>query len=513
MRISKLSTAQKAIIADNRGLTNYLSSLEAGRNVTPHSWLYEWEDSEETLERWLRILSKLKDGNSFEQKVYQFDTKQIEKFGPQGGVPPIAEAIKVESFQEQYVPNRACEIELRTLSDIVGIQPKSLRYWALPSVVDDMADRDTLTTNSGWPDFMRRELVRTRAIQMAASGAAWTYPAIILFRQYNGKLRVVWMYPMAMNLLEYQSTMPLQRAILSRTQYVTPWLGFEAVKKRFTELWRSHPFAFGGDTTAMDAHMQGSQLQMVASMCSSCFQDPELMAKSLIHVSDIDLIVGLDAIIRGQQHGVASGSGWTQLSETVFQIGMFDRYLSESGRKSQSVADGMGIGDDYVWFFDEAPDSKDIVDFWMTNGLPGKEEKQSNEKDYCTFLQRLFYKKWFSRDDSSVLGGVYPTVRALNSLLNPEKFHDPKKWNSDMFCIRCYMIMENCVDHPMFEQFVKFVVKGQRDLLPFARKNSAELQQVQEAARLLPGLTPTYNQEKRFKPLSTFSSIQYARTL
>jgi hypothetical protein len=511
MKISKLSTAQKAVISENNGLGNYLASLEVGRKATPHSWLYEKEDSQTTLHRWLKTLDQLKAGSSFEQRVYQFDCKQIEKFGPQGEVPPIKEAITVESFTEQYVPNSACSLQLRPLTDIVKIQKSSLNYWDFNHVVDDMAGRDTLTTNSGWPDFTRRERIRSTAIQQAKDGYAWTYPAIILFRQYNGKLRVVWMYPMAMNLLEYQATMPLQRA-LSKCKYCTPWLGFDDVKRRFTELWKQHPYAFGGDTTAMDAHMQKSQLAMVGSMCAPCFHDPHLMLKSLEHVGEIDLIVGPDAIIQKQQHGIASGSGWTQLSETIFQIGMFDRYI-HINNLSLSVEDGMGIGDDYVWFFDSPPDSKDIVDFWMANGLPGKEEKQSNEEEYCTFLQRLFYKKWFSRDDSAVLGGIYPTIRALNSLLNPEKWHKPQDWSSDMFCARCYMILENCVDHPLFEQFVKFVVRGQKDLLPFAKKSASELQRIQKQTRSVPGLNPSYNQEKRMKPMSEFTAIKFAAQL
>lgn len=513
MRISKTSTAQKAVIADNNGLSRYLESLESGRASTPRSWLYESEEPESVLQKWLSNLDKLRTGSSFEQLVYQFDTKQVEKFGPQGGVPPIEEAIQIESFKDQYNPNTDCSIKLRSLTEILNERMHSVNYWDLGSVIEDMSSRDTLITNSGWPYFIKRERIASKAVLEARTdpSSVFKYPAIILFRQYNGKLRVVWMYPMSMNLLEYQSTLPIQN-LLRRCKYCTPWLGFEDVKKRFTELWKAHPYAFGGDTTAMDAHMQASQLQMVGSMCSDLFQNPELMLQTLSHVSDISMLIGKDAIIKDQQHGIASGSGWTQLAETIFQIGMFDRYISVNNLPL-SVEDGMGIGDDYVWFFDDPPDSEDIVEFWMKNGLPGKPEKQSNEENHCTFLQRLFVKTWYSRDDSSVLGGIYPTVRALNSLLNPEKWHDPKDWSSDMFCVRCYMILENCVDHPMFDQFCKFVVRGHRDLLPFAKKTDSELQQIQLKSRKVRGLNPSYNQEKRTRPLSSFTSIMFAKEL
>lgn len=511
MKISQLTSAQRAIVDSNSNLRLYLQNLEKGQPPTPHSWLYEDVPSTEILERWLKKLAALENGSPRDKLIYEFDCKQIEKYGPQGEVPPIEKALQVESFQEQYIPNTECGIELSPLSEIYNFRQNSLNYWQLGNVIEDMSSRDTLVTNSGWPLFTRRQLVVSQSIESAQSMQALDFPAIILFRSYNGKLRVVWMYPMAMNLLEYQATMPIQR-LLSGTKYCTPWIGFDAVKRRFTELWAAHPYAFGGDTTAMDAHMQRSQLQMVGRMCADLFPDPSLMLRSLYHVSDIDLVVGENAIIRKILHGIASGSGWTQLSETTFQIGMHHQYRKQRNLPG-TVEDGMGIGDDYVWFFDSPVDSDDVVRFWAENGLPGKPEKQSNYEDHCTFLQRLFIKGYPSRDESTVLGGIYPTVRALNSLVNPEKWHKPSEWNSDMFCARCFMILENCVDHPLFEQFSTFVAHGHRDLIPFAKKSAAELNQIQRQARRVRGLNPSYNQEKLGKPLASFTSINYVKEL
>jgi hypothetical protein len=512
MEISKMTPAEEEVVASNFGLRSYLENLEIGRQATPHSWLYEGEDSDVTLKRWMRKLDKLKDGNEVEKKIYAFDCKQLEKFGPQGAIPPIDEAIEVESFQDQYKLTNTDVPRLPELSDVLHLPKSSIRLRGFNRVIDDMQSRDTLTTNSGWNLFTRRARAKEQSIEQAKSGEAYSFPAIILFRQYNGKLRVVWMFPMSMNLLEYQVTQPLQEAITHATKYVTPWRGFEDVKVRFTELWDEHPFAFGGDTTAMDAHMQLPQLMAVADAAASLFPDADQLYSTISHVGKINMVVGPNSIIRDQEHGIASGSGWTQLSETIFQILVFDSYLHEFNIQG-SVENGMGIGDDYVWFFDSQPESEEIVDFWMKYGLPGKPEKQSNEADSCTFLQRLFIKGYYSRDNSKVLGGIYPTIRALNSLLNPEKFHNPKDWNSDMFCARTFMILENTVDHPLFEEFVKFVVSGHRDLLPFAKKNSAYIDAVQRKSRMIPGLNPSYNTEKRNKPLSAFTSIQYAKTL
>lgn len=496
MKISSLTASQRQVVAENNSLRQYLRNLEKGRAATDHSWLYENEDAEVTLARWKQILSQLQDGSETERKIYTFDLKQEEKFGQQGKVPPIGEAMKVQSFQEQYDITNVEVSGKRSLAEVLNVRPRSLRYRSFDAVIDDMRKRGTLNTNAGWPLYTRRRKVIEESIRQAQDGSAWTFPALILFRQYNGKLRVVWMYPMAMNLLEYQGTQPLQSLIEKSTSYVMPWRGFEHVKARFTELWAKHPYAFGGDTTAMDAHMQRPQNEAVAAAISELFKDPQLAMRSLRHVNEIDIVVGENAIIRNQQHGIASGSGWTQLSETIFQILKFDQWI-EREHLDLSIDDGMGIGDDYVWFFDSPPDAEKIVDFWAEDGLPGKPEKQSNEESSCTFLQRLFIKNYWSREDGKILGGVYPTIRALNSLLWPEKFHDSRLWDSDMFCVRCYTILENTVDHPLFEDFVKFVVKGQKDLLPFAKQSARYQNSALERSRLIPQLSPTYNQEKR----------------
>lgn len=379
MKISKLSSSQATVVASNSSMSNYLQNVVHGRKATDHSWLYENRDAEDILREWKQILEQLHEKSEIDEKIYQFDLRQEEKFGPQGKVPPLDEAIKVESFEEQFASAESEVSTKRTLTEILGVRPHSVLYRSFDAVIDNMRERDTLTTNSGWPLFSRRDRVRNISIRQAQNGSAWKYPALILFRQYNGKLRVVWMYPMSMNLLEYQATQPLQEVISKSTKYVTPWIGFEAVKARFTELWKQHPYAFGGDTTAMDAHMRRPQNEAVAAAFSPMFKDPRQATETLLHVNDIDIVVGPDAIVRNQGHGVASGSGWTQLCETIFQILMFDQYIHDHSLQL-SVEDGMGIGDDYVWFFDEKPNEKEIVDFWQENGLPGKPEKFSFTK-------------------------------------------------------------------------------------------------------------------------------------
>jgi hypothetical protein len=370
-----------------------------------------------------------------------------------------------------------------------------------------MHDRDTLSTNSGFPNFIRRSLVKDKEIQYAKTGEAFDFPAIILFRQYNGKLRPVWMYPMSMNLIELRYEQPLKKAIRTSPtewvrEYVSPWAGYNDVKLTLTKQWPHAAPIVGGDTTKMDAHMRKAQMRLFYEIIKWYFQKSywEELYRAVMRTNEIPLLIGRITTIIGD-HGLASGAGFTQTSETVLTL--FMAWLRQ--------CTGQGIGDDFTWNIDMT--AQEVVDYLASFGLPANEDKQDIGTESISFLQRLNRQGFFSREDPTCLGGYYPTIRALNSSLNPEKFHKPKDWNSDMFCIRQYMILENCVDDPCFVEFLKFVVNGQKDLIPFAKKSAKELRRIQRKARLIPGLYPSYNQEKRDKPLDSFVSIQLAKTL
>jgi len=197
MKVTKLNSTQRKVVASTPGLSSYLVALERGRKATPHSWLYENQSSEATLAQWEKRLVSLKHADSVRSAIYQFDEKQLVKFGPQGEIPPISKAL--ETIADQYEPGlptplfssskwKLAKEDARKL--LFGNRPKTKRPLALNAVVDDMRERDTLSTNSGWPLFTRRHLpdVVRASIHDAMSGKAYEYPAIycsgIITRSY-----------------------------------------------------------------------------------------------------------------------------------------------------------------------------------------------------------------------------------------------------------------------------------------------------------------------------------------
>lgn len=504
----------------SQGLSLYLKNLSRGRQMTDHSWLYEHEDDQEVLNRWISIMKSANNKTKFGEEFSSFDLKQVEKFGPQGGIPPIESEECWNVVEPLYSPSEYDDaLQLKEWFPkadefgkmLFGKQCLRKRPLSPESVVKDMQRRDTLTTNSGFPRFTRRFKTKDTEIQDAKSPLALQYPAIILFRYYYGKLRPVWMFPMSTNLVEAGFALEIQDCVAHSPlewvrDYCTPWLGFEYVKRTLTEQWPETAAIVGGDTTKMDAHMRPAQLQLVYEIVKWLFQRKywEQLHDSIMHVTNIDLLYGTHngkvVVVEGV-HGLASGSSWTQLSETVLQL--FMAYVANTH--------GQGIGDDFYWLTSMTAD--ELVDHLEQFGLPANPAKQSVGTVDLTFLQRYFHQGFYSKEADTVLGAYYPTIRALGSMLWPEKFHNPKEWSSDMFCIRNFSIMENCVDDPCFEEFVRFVTSGHKDLIPFAKKTAKELNAIQKLARKVSGLFPNYNQEKLAKPLSSYQSILLARRL
>nr|QWW18614.1 RNA-dependent RNA polymerase [Picobirnavirus sp.]QWW18621.1 RNA-dependent RNA polymerase [Picobirnavirus sp.]QWW18622.1 RNA-dependent RNA polymerase [Picobirnavirus sp.]UBR88999.1 RNA-dependent RNA polymerase [Picobirnavirus sp.] len=521
--MTKLTKQEREIISNNDNLRRYLESLLRGRKATPRSWLYEQIQSpEEVLAIWKTHLSTLENGTKEEQEVYQFDTSQEAKWGPQGEVKPITELMDIVTagFGESPTPKafssqawKNAKNALTALLKRKGIE--ALRPASYKRVVDDMRARDTLESNSGWPLFQRRSKpeVKEASIRDAESGAWKDYPAIALFRNYNLKTRLVWMFPMSANLVEGSYFQVLQSALINHNfLFLSPWVGFDRVRTVIGWTYNAErKFIAASDFSSTDAHFRLSASLEVYDVIAPLFQARyrKGLRESLVHMHTIPLVISPDEKLVGD-HGVSSGSNWTNFIETIFDW-IVSIYCAEvTGLGYEGL---YAIGDDMSWVSSRYDESfSDVLErIGEDVGQVIKAEKTTNERDKVKSLQRLF-QRGYNRPDGDIRG-VYPTIRALKSSVYPERFHDPRRWSADMFCARQFMILENCVDHPLFEEFVKFVCKGQRDLIPFAKQSRPALDRILRKTKLLPGLNPTYNQERRDHSFADFESIRIASEL
>lgn len=551
MQISKLTESQRSIVQSNNGLTMYLNNLTQEQPATKPSWLTDRHSPDAILHGWLRTLRSLENGTDSDKKVFQFDTSQLEKWGPQGGHPPMKEAFtdvfgksfSVGSPKEapwHQAPKtstfKAWAKAKREAQRVLTRYAHSLRPASYGNVSVDMAARDVLDSNSGWPDFARRKKpdVLARAISDAENGNWRNYPAVALFRNYNQKLRGVWMYPLATNLVEGSFYQPLASHLMTSPlaeQEFSPWMGFEQVRRVVSANYSDISVCLAASDFSHTDETFGVELTLqVYDVIKFCFQSQyrERLKESLIHMHRIPLIIGPDAVVYGY-HGVSSGSNWTNFIETVFDymLGLYVSYLLDTPTKLLYA-----IGDDMSWrvairpaMLSEGANNKgqqDVSTHWKealqtigeSFGLEINASKTMLEPNEVKTLQRLFIRG-YRQENGTLLRGVYSTIRALKSSVYPERFHDVKKrefsWE-DYFCCRQFMILENCVDHPLFEAFVKYVCSLHSALVPFAQAAlEGKRDDVLRDSRSVPGLNPSYNQEKRNETsLAAFRSIQIA---
>lgn len=534
MKETKLSNEFLQVIEGNNGLRRYLSGLSDGKEATPRSNLYDLKGKTEELEpdqilqRWRGKLASLENGDTFDKNVFQFDSDQLPKWGPQGEVPPIQDILEEyvypsfsggKSFPafetaEWQQAKRAVVRQLHS-AGCKGLSPVPYKR-----VIDDMRARDTLESNSGWPLFTRRNKpeVIAQSIEAAENGQWKTYPAIALFRNYNQKTRLVWMFPMSANLVEGAFFQPLQSIIMnarypqSVRNFYCPWRGFEEVRDLVgSTYYKDAKSIAASDFSSTDAHFKLATSMEVYDVISQCFQPRfrNALKESIRHMHDIPLVIGRDTMLTGT-HGVSSGSNWTNFIETVFDQ-ILGVYVS---LKTESQHFGLyAIGDDMSWF-NNAYDERfadTLAKIGDEVGQEIKADKTTNYPDKVKSLQRLF-QHGYNRPDGKIRA-VYSTIRALKSLVYPERFHDPKLWSKDMEAIRDFMILENCVDHPLFVEFCKFVAEGDPHLHEFAMYPSSKQRILLRQSKLVPGLNATYNQEKRDQALENFESVKLIRSL
>jgi len=532
MKETKLQNHELDIIQANAGMKMYLRGLSEGKSFTPRSSLYnikgktEMLEPDEILAQWQDKLKALENGSKFEQKVFQFDSRQLEKWGPQGGVPPIREILAdvvAPTFEQKQAPeafstSEWAEAKATVTRKLLNAGCKSLRPVSYSRVVDDMRARDTLESNSGWPLFTRRnkpEVIK-QSCEEAENGLWKTYPAIALFRNYNRKTRLVWMFPMSANLVEGSFFQPLQ-SILMRSaeakQFLSPWTGFQQVRKLISESYRQNNAIAASDFSSTDAHFQLRSSMEVYDVLAPCFQPKfrALLKESIQYMHHIPLVISAETKLEGE-HGVSSGSNWTNFIETIF-----DWIFSEYVYLKEGTYTGLyAIGDDMSWVvplsrFDDKFAEK-LEELGESVGQIIKAEKTTNDRDEVKSLQRLFQRGYLQQTSEDVRA-VYPTIRALKSLVYPERMHKKALWSRDMAAMRAIMILENCVDHPLFEEFVKFVARGDPHLQEFAHYSSKRQEAAARKSKLVPGLNTTYNQERRDSALSEFETLKVLRSL
>uniref|UniRef100_A0A2V0RAV0 RdRp n=1 Tax=viral metagenome TaxID=1070528 RepID=A0A2V0RAV0_9ZZZZ len=471
----------------------FLSSISNGYNVDVRTPLFNGEDRSKVADHWMSILSR---NEEVFPELMEYESSQQSKIGPLSVRQPFTDR---RSLVEDYYSNhRDVTIGLSELD--FGNLPEGRRLRPISTL--SSARQLPHGTNSGLPFFSKRRSVLEESISLADKFEF--HPALLGWRgQSNGtpipKQRVVWMFPFALNIAEARYFRPLHNELSINYQFAA-WESMDEVDIMINSMFARERTILSSDFSSYDQSLFSQQdwfFDYLVSRYQRSYEDE--INELRLWFKTIPLVFSENEMFTGE-HGVPSGSTFTNQCDSIVN------YLAQ--RSSPVVDSTTPIqvqGDDAVII---PTDIEKHLEFMNNLGFEMNADKQLVSDTTVNYLQRLYHVKY--RPDG-VTRGVYPTMRALNSLLGQERYF--QDWSSEMVSLRVIAILENVKWHPAFEDFVKFVVEfGDSSLKDNIRKAIID-NSVIDKAMAIPGLSPTYNQESGLRGLKSFKSVQILMSL
>lgn len=409
-----------------------------GERVGPH----------ELFEAWSKIYYA--NANKVNSVLNEIEENQKEKFGPRSRALPW-DQIKDTFFNGYSSSDHPCE-HLRI------DPPSSLDKGVIrPMSVDNVVKRLKLSTNSGLPMLSKKGTVLSDTLSNLESEYEFNWPMVPFIRtQEDYKTRLVKGMPLSDIIYEAKYFYPLFEYYRHLPCYAA-MNGPEEVNKAMTKLIsesvRLGHSCVSGDISNFDDSF-GIPLQ------SKCFGEMAYLIQQGYHdefdeiayrFGHKDMVVP-DNVISGP-HGIPSGSQFTNLVGSIGNRKVCDLPLELT----------QFLGDDFAAV---APNPDDLFSKYNSCGLDLNKDKTVVSDSYFVYLQNLFHPDYM-RDGE--IKGVYPTFRALNRLIYPERFSEFHKFGLDgksYFAIRSLSILENCKYHPLFEDFVKFWLRYEKYAVP-----------------------------------------------
>lgn len=481
-----------------------------GRAIKGQSEVYtapfaEGESTSALLKEWNSVLKSI---DAEWPTLYQFEMDLAAKVGPLSVAKPLAK--RIPDIKDYYkgilLPSRPLEPwatwdVLSEWKSAVG-----LRIRSEANVLKKMK----LSTNSGAPFFDKRRKVLEQTgtdIGVATSGeygVAWEKlskyeylpTATIGWRGQEGgikvddvKQRIVWMFPMAVNMLElgvYQVGIEAAQ----KFDLVPAWVSMEQVDRHITKLFDTkgdNDLVVCTDFTKFDQHFNQALVESAEESIEYLFHGAPNIDFWLNRVFQIKyqipMMYNYGKIFTGR-HGMASGSGGTNFDETLahralqFEVaGLHDAILNPNS---------MCLGDDGVLSYPGIT-VDDVVDAYSSHGLEMNLTKQYASTRDCIFLRRWHHQDY--RVDGEC-AGVYSTMRALGRLRYLEKWYSLDVWNEKTVALRQLSILENCKYHPLRNKFADFCMK--RDKYRLGKDIPGFLEHIEDYAREVIDVMPDF---------------------
>ena len=492
----------------NPNLRSYFHRTVTGNSADYRPPFWKGKSRPQVLEMWQRRLDSSRLKREF-PGLYSYEMEMKEKVGPMSIQLPLD--MRLESIEAYFatpkaepISQEAIDATIDFFSGVNGIRPRSRE-----KTIANMR----LSTNSGSPYFTKRREV----VDLPQDG--YEYCAVLGWRGQEGgisdddvKQRVIWMMPFNLNVEELSIYQPLIEAV-QNCNLIPAYVSMDAVDRRVTSLFDSKPksdVVICTDFSKFDQHFQ-KVMQDAAKEIIGAFGDgfEDWLERTFPQKFTLPLVCSGSLMYTGE-HGMGSGSGGTNFDECLAHKALqFEAALTNNAKLNPS---SMAYGDDGILTYPGITVDQ-IIESYSKHGQEMNPDKQMVSQTECVVLRRwhsVYYRQ------NGVMVGVYATFRALGRLLAQERFYDPDKWNAKMVTLRAWSIIENCKYSPVFEDFVNFVMEGDKyklgTLIPGFFTNIDSI--VKEATDFIPDfLGYTKTQQKSQGGIKTWRIYNYLKSM
>lgn len=382
------------------------------------------------------------------QTLTELEESNKAKFGPRSIAIPWSE--RQSSLTDSFKISENFNPTLVSLSKL----PSGNRL--RPVTKDKALNLLKNSTNSGLPYYTRKGIIKHKLLDKYESLLARKDPCILFTRtQESNKTRNVWGFPVIDTLNEmmyYSPLLSFQKKMDYRSVLLEPKQVDRQITKLINRALSENKQIISIDFTAYDTTVK-SQLQKISfDYIRSLFQNK--YHDDLFYIEERFNTIGIvtpSGVLNGS-HGIPSGSTFTN------EVGSINQAILITSLPYINLDDIQVQGDDGVYLVPKDK-SEDVFNHLESFGLAVNKDKSYVSDNYTIFLQNLYHKDY---EKDGVISGIYPVYRALNRILYQERwsnFEDFGIDGKDYYSIRTLCILENCKNHPLFEELTKFILK------------------------------------------------------
>lgn len=461
----------------NPGLRAYFQHTVEGNQDDYRPPFWKGVPRSKVLQEWQKVFDSLGVKEKW-PTLYAYEMEMKDKVGPMSIQLPLKDRLEsIESYYTRSEISNSVEIPQEAIDATIEFfgKAKGIRLRSKANTAKEMR----LSTNSGNPWFTKRRRVIDECLKatlfirdgewwMRDEGKEYQIAAILGWRGQEGgisdddvKQRVIWMMSVLLNLYELQF---YQSAIAAFQQHklIPAYVSMDEVDQRVTKLFDTKGpddevicTDFSKFDQSFNPHMQSAAKKVWQALATPS-ADMQWWFDNVYDAKfNIPLICSEDIAYFGP-HGMGSGSGGTNADECMAHKALqFDACQRNNTKLNEN---SMAYGDDGVL---SAPGLSvdQVIQAYSSHGMEMNPEKQYVSKHDCVVLRRWHCDTY---RENGIMVGVYSSFRALGRLLAQERFYDPEEWGPEQVTLRAWSILENCNHSPYFEEFVNFVIKGDK---------------------------------------------------